>query len=81
MENQLMQLMNKYRKGSRSVFNLWPFLSLEMLKQNGLDFNDVLQNPHAMAAAALFGLEVGFEATILPFDLNVEAEVLGAGVC
>ena len=81
MENQLMQLMNKYRKGSRSVFNLWPFLSLEMLKQNGLDFNDVLQNPHAMAAAALFGLEIGFEATILPFDLNVEAEVLGAGVC
>lgn len=80
MANPLVELMARYRRGTRSVFNLWPFLSLEMLRQKHIDFNDLLRNADAMAAAALYGLEMGFEATVLPFDLNVEAEVLGAVV-
>ena len=33
-----------------------------------------------MTEAALIGFEFGFESTVLPFDLNVEAEMLGAEV-
>ena len=33
-----------------------------------------------MTEAALMNFEFGFESTVLPFDLNVEAEILGAEV-
>ena len=33
-----------------------------------------------MTEAALMSFEFGFESTVLPFDLNVEAEILGAKV-
>jgi len=72
--------MAKHQKGARPAFKLGPFLSLVYLKEKGLQFNDIFRNPEAMAAAAWMNFELGFESTVLPFDLNVEAEILGAEV-
>ena len=72
--------MDRYRRGVRPAFNFGPFLSVLALKENNLDFNEVLREPEAMARAALTGFELGFESVVLPFDLNVEAEILGAKV-
>jgi [methyl-Co(III) methanol-specific corrinoid protein]:coenzyme M methyltransferase len=78
MENTLMALLEKYRRGRHSVFSLGPFLPIEILWQRGWRFNQVLQESEPMAQAALANLDLGFESTVLPFDLNVEAEALGA---
>ena len=80
MENPLLKLMKKYQKGNRPVFNLGPFLSLELMGQEKLEFNKILQNSAEMTKAARSNFNLGFESTVLPFDLNVEAEVLGATV-
>lgn len=80
MDNALKALLKSCRKGRRAVFNTGPFLSTEWMWQQGLVFNDILRRAEDMAAAALFSFEVGFDATVLPFDLNVEAEAMGAVV-
>lgn len=80
MANGFMDLTEKYRQGKRSVFSLGPFLPIETLWRQGWNFNQVMQEPDAMARAALTNLDLGFESTVLPFDLNVEAEALGASV-
>lgn len=80
MENALIQLMEKYKRGNKPVFNMGPFLPIEFIWQRNLHFNDILQNSDDMATAALLNFDIGFETTVLPFDLNVEAEILGAEV-
>ncbi|MBC8392290.1 MAG: hypothetical protein H8E17_06975 [Deltaproteobacteria bacterium] len=80
MKNPLIQLIEKHKKGTRSTFHLGPFLSINLIKDKGMQFNAILQNPEDMAAAAMLNFELGFDTTVLPFDLNVEAEVLGAEV-
>ncbi len=80
MTHPLTDLMNRYRKGRRSVFCPMPYLPLALLRERNLEFNRVLQEAGAMAEAATSMLDLGFEGTALPFDLNVEAEVLGAVV-
>lgn len=80
MNNPLMQLMEKYRKGNRSAFHIGPFLPLTRIRERGLPFNDIMRKSQAMTEAALMSFEFGFESTVLPFDLNVEAEILGAEV-
>ena len=80
MTNALKNLMAKVQKGNRPAFKLSPFLSLTYLKEKRLQFNEIFQNPESMAAAAWMNFELGFESTVLPFDLNVEAEILGAEV-
>ena len=45
-----------------------------------MPFNDTMRDSQAMTEAALMSFEFGFESTVLPFDLNVEAEMLGARV-
>ena len=80
MNNALMQLMEKYKNGNRSVFNMGPFLSIELIWQKNLRFKDILQKSDAMTTTALLNFDLGFEATVLPYDLNVEAEILGAEV-
>jgi [methyl-Co(III) methanol-specific corrinoid protein]:coenzyme M methyltransferase len=72
--------MEKYRKGNKSAFHLGPFLPLTRIRERGLAFNDIMREPQAMTEAALMSFEFGFETTVLPFDLNVEAEILGAEV-
>ena len=52
-----------------------PFLPLVRIKERGLPFNDIMKDSQAMTEAALISFEFGFESTVLPFDLNVEAEV------
>lgn len=51
------------------------------LEKNGWKFIDVHSDAHKMAtmAASTFQL-FGFECAVVPFDLGVEAEALGAGV-
>lgn len=78
--NPLVKLMKKYQKGTRSAFQMGPFLPLVRIKERGLSFNDVMRDATAMTEAALMSFEFGFESTVLPFDLNVEAEMLGAQV-
>jgi [methyl-Co(III) methanol-specific corrinoid protein]:coenzyme M methyltransferase len=50
------------------------------MHEMGLQFNDVLRNADDMASMSLSNFDFGFESTVLPIDLNVEAEVLGAEV-
>jgi [methyl-Co(III) methanol-specific corrinoid protein]:coenzyme M methyltransferase len=78
--NPLVRLIKKFQKGARPVTLMGPFLPLVRLKERGLPFNDTLRDSQAMTEAALMSFEFGFESTVLPFDLNVEAEILGARV-
>jgi [methyl-Co(III) methanol-specific corrinoid protein]:coenzyme M methyltransferase len=78
--NPFVELLEKYRRGNRSVFSLGPFIPIEILVRQGWCFNRILQASAPMAGAALTKLDLGFESTVLPFDLNVEAEALGADV-
>ena len=78
--NPLVRLIRKFQKGTRPVTLTGPFLPLVRLKERGLPFNDAMRDPRAMTEAALMSFELGFESTVLPFDLNVEAEMLGARV-
>jgi [methyl-Co(III) methanol-specific corrinoid protein]:coenzyme M methyltransferase len=80
MANAFLDLIEAFRRGRRSVFSLGPFLPIESLWRKGWHFNQILQEPEAMAQAALANLDLGFESAVLPFDLNVEAEALGATV-
>lgn len=57
-----------------------PFLPLLGIKEKGLSFNEIMKDAKPMTEAALMSFEFGFESTVLPFDLNVEAELLGAKV-
>jgi len=78
--NPLVRLMKKFQQGTRPVTHMGPFLPLVRIKERGLPFNDIMRNAQAMTDAALLSFELGFESTVLPFDLNVEAEMLGARV-
>ena len=80
VKNPLTQLMRQYQKGNRSTFHLGPFLPIAGIRERGLAFNDVFLDAKAMTAAARMSFELGFESTVVPFDLNVEAEILGARV-
>ena len=80
MDNPLRQLIHKYQKGERSTFQAMPYLSIARLAEKGVKFNHVLKDQAAMTEAALWNYEFGFESTVLPYDLNVEAEILGAKV-
>ena len=75
-----MQLMRKYQRGNRSTFHLGPFLPIAGVRENGLSFNEVFQDGETMTTVARMSFELGFESTVLPFDLNVEAEILGARI-
>lgn len=80
MGNPFVPLLKKYQKGNRPAIHLGPFLPLTRIRERGLSFNEILQDSGAMTEAALMSFEFGFETTVLPFDLNVEAEILGARV-
>ena len=80
MQNPLMQLMRKYQRGNRPTFHLGPFLPIAGVREKELSFNDVFRDAETMTAVARMSFELGFESTVLPFDLNVEAEILGARV-
>ena len=73
MDNPLILLLEKYQKGNNPVFPLGPFLPLARLEERKLAFNAVMKDAEAMREAALMSFEFGFESTVLPFDLNVEA--------
>ena len=78
--NLFHRLMESYRGGLRAVFAPHPFIPLVRMREKGLVFNDVLQNEKDMAAAAILAVDEGFESTTLPFDMNVEAEILGGEI-
>lgn len=80
MGNPFVNLMKKFQKGSKPAIPLGPFLPLARIKERGLSFNEIMKDAEAMTQAALMSFEFGFESTVLPFDLNVEAEILGAKV-
>lgn len=80
MENPFVELLKKYQKGNRPVFHMGPFLPLVRIKEKGLSFNEIMKDSQSMTEAALMSFDFGFESTVLPFDLNVEAEILGAEI-
>lgn len=80
MNVPLNELIKKNQRGRRPAFHPGPFLPLALVRERGLDFNAVLQDTTAMAEVAMMNYELGFESTVLPFDMNVEAEILGASV-
>ena len=77
---RLFELIDRYRQGTCPVFAPGPFLSIEGMRAKGLQFDRVLKNAEDMAEAALLNLDLGFEATVIPFDTNVEAELIGCRV-
>ena len=77
---KLLELINRYRQGAYPVFVAGAFLPIESMHARGLQFDQVLQNAKDMAEAALLNLALGFEATVVPFDMNVEAELIGCKV-
>ena len=79
-DNPLRKLIKKYQKGNKPTFLLGPFLPLVRIRERALPFNDIFKNSQAMTEAALMSFEFGFESTVLPFDINVEAEILGAEI-
>ena len=78
--NPILELMNRCKRGGHPVFKPGPFLPLTLMRQRGLVFNNILRKTEDMVEAALLSFEVGFDSTTLPFDLNVEAELLGGTV-
>jgi [methyl-Co(III) methanol-specific corrinoid protein]:coenzyme M methyltransferase len=80
MANAFVDLMETYRRGKRSTFSLGPFLPITKMWQEGWRFEQILREPQAMVRASLAKIDLGFESTTLPYDLNVEAEALGAVV-
>ena len=78
--NLFYQLMESYQRGLRAVFTPHPFIPLSRMREKSLVFNDILQNEEDMAAAAMLAVEEGFDSTTLPFDMNVEAEILGGEI-
>ncbi len=78
--NLFYELMGSYQRGLRAVFTPHPFIPLSRMREKGLVFNDILQNKKDMAAAAMLAVEEGFDSTTLPFDMNVEAEILGGEI-
>ena len=80
MNVPLKELLKKNQRGNRPAFLPGPFLPLTLVRERGLGFNSVLRDTAAMAEVALMNYELGFESTVLPFDMNVEAEILGATV-
>jgi [methyl-Co(III) methanol-specific corrinoid protein]:coenzyme M methyltransferase len=72
--------MGKYQRGNKPAFLMSPFLPLTCIKERGLQFNNILRDSQSMIETAMMSFDFGFESTMLPFDMNVEAEILGAGV-
>lgn len=58
MENSLVDLMEKFQKGSKPALHLGPFLPLARIKERGLSFNDIMKDPQAMTEAALMNYEL-----------------------
>ncbi len=77
---RLLELINRYRQGAYPVFAPGAFLPIKSMRSRGLQFDQVLKNANDMAAAALLNVELGFEATVIPFDMNVEAELIGCKI-
>ena len=80
MNNPLLKLTERYKKGNKPTFNFAPFLPITLMKEKRLEFNNILRRAADMTQAGLLNFDLGFESFALPFDLNVEAEVLGAEV-
>lgn len=76
----LSKLIAYYQQGDFPVFSAGPLIFIEQISSKGLQFNQMLQDPDEMARAAVSNLELGFEATVLPFDMNIEAEIIGCPV-
>ncbi len=77
---KLIELVDRYRQGPYPVFAAGPFLSIASLCAKNLRFARVLTGAEEMAEAALLNLNLGFESTLVPFDMNVEAELIGCRV-
>ncbi|MDZ7582757.1 MAG: uroporphyrinogen decarboxylase family protein [Deltaproteobacteria bacterium] len=77
---KLIELVDRYRQGPYPVFAAGPFLSIASLRAKNLRFARVLTGAEEMAEAALLNLNLGFESTVVPFDMNVEAELIGCRV-
>ncbi len=78
--NQLSALVAKHRRGNHPVFAPGPFLPILLMHERGLQFNRILKYAEDMAAAALLNFELGFDTTVVPYDMNVEAEIIGYAV-
>lgn len=75
--NPLSALAAKYQQGNHPVFAPGPFLPILLMHERGLQFKRILKHAEDMASAALLNFELGFETTVVPYDMNVEAEIIG----
>ncbi len=69
MGNPLLKLMERHKKGNMATFNFAPFLPIAIMKEKGLEFNNILQNEADMTQAILLNYDLGFESLSL-YNMN-----------
>jgi len=78
---RVLRLFRKERIDRMPVFSGMGNITVYGLEKNGWQFNEIHLDALKMAAMAASTYEIfGFESVVVPFDLGVEAEALGAEV-
>ena len=75
--NPLSTLAAQHQQGNHPVFIPGPFLPIQLMHERGLQFIRILRHAEDMSRAALLNFELGFESTVIPYDMNGEAELIG----
>jgi len=78
---RVLRLFSKEKIDRVPVFSGMGNVTVHGLEKHGWKFADIHVDPRKMATMAASTFELfGFECAVVPFDLGVEAEALGAGV-
>jgi len=78
---RVLRLFKKEKIDRIPVFSGMGNVTIHGLEKYGWKFSDIHIDAHKMAAVAASTFQLfGFECAVVPFDLGVEAEALGAGV-
>ncbi|MFC1861176.1 uroporphyrinogen decarboxylase family protein [Chloroflexota bacterium] len=78
---RVLGLLNRKEIDRIPVFSGMGNVTIHGLKKYGWKFSDIHIDAYKMAAMAASSYQLfGFECAVVPFDLGVEAEALGAGI-
>jgi MtaA/CmuA family methyltransferase len=80
-KERVLKLFKKEPIDRTPVFSGMGNVTVHGLEKYGWQFSDIHLDAHKMASMAATTFEMfGFESAVVPFDMGVEAEALGAGV-
>jgi [methyl-Co(III) methanol-specific corrinoid protein]:coenzyme M methyltransferase len=78
---RVLRLFRKEKVDRVPVFSGMGNITIHGLKENDVRFSEVHGNPKLLAATAVSSYKLfGFECAVVPYDITVEAEVLGCTV-